>query len=102
MTALNVGSQVPSNINVLERIALWALLILHTLNSAKTFQLADNQPLQPVIQLSHYNDAAGNRRISFVVHFQVDPGYDSDKSKKLWEWVIEFATAVIPSGYTSN
>lgn len=102
MTAVNQATQIPDAIVTLEQIALWAMVGLNQLNNAKQFQLADNQPLQPVIAASHFNDNAGQRRIGFVVYFPVDPAYDFDKTVKLWQRALEITTATLPTGFTTD
>jgi hypothetical protein len=74
----------------------------NNLYNSKQFQLAENQALQPVVQASHFNDAANQRRVGFIIYFSVDPSYDSDKSKKLWMFANEFSTTVVPGGFKAN
>lgn len=102
MTALNIATQIPNQIVTLEQLTVWALLATANLNNAHQFQLADNQPLQPIIQSSHFNDAANQRRAGFIAYLPLDPGYDYDKSKKLWMWANEISTANLSAGFTAN
>lgn len=102
MTAVNQATQIPNAIATLEQIALWSLIGLNQLNNASQFQLADNEPLRPVIAASHFNDAGNQRRIGFFVYFSVDPAYDYDKTLKIWLRANEFTTAVLPTGFTTN
>jgi hypothetical protein len=102
MTTLTL-SQIPSNINTLEKLHLWSGLALRAMNSGNAVTevngaLPENVAQVPVIETPNH----GVRHI-VRVQIELDPAYASDKTKKLWEFAKELTGGALPAGnWTSN
>jgi hypothetical protein len=102
MTAFNPSTDLPSQINTVERLAAWAFLTLATVNP-KASILEDVDRSEFIAQSGIIKAADGSERLIGRVSLELDPSFKSDNTKKLWMHANEVpGGAVIPAGFKSN
>lgn len=101
MTAINISSQVPSQIDLLERHLAWSALALDFLNPTLAV-LETPERAEKCVQTSLFQAADNTYRLLVRATLEVDPTYVNDRTKKLWMFVKELNNVAIPTGFTSN
>lgn len=102
MTTLTLN-QIPSNINTLEKLALWTALTLRALNGGNAIVEANGLLPEPVAQCPVIETQSNGVRHIVRLNIGLDPAYASDKTKKLWEFAEELTGGALPTGnWTSN
>ena len=102
MTTLTL-SQIPSNINTLEKLALWTALTLRALNGGNAIVEANGLLPEPVAQCPVIETQNNGVRHIVRLNIGLNPNYASDKTKKLWEFAEELTGGALPTGnWTSN
>lgn len=101
MTIISLSTQVPSNIDLLERHLAWSALALDFLNpTIAVLETADRA--EKCAQTSIFQAADNTYRLLVRATLPLDASYTSDRSKKLWMFVQELNNVTIPAGFTSN
>lgn len=102
MTAFNPATDLPSQINTLERLTAWALHALATANpKASVLEALDRTEF--AAQVGIVKAADGTERLLGRVSIEMDPLYRTDNSKKLWMHAREIeGSAQLPPGFKSN
>jgi hypothetical protein len=102
MTTLTLN-QIPSNINTLEKLALWTALTLRSLNGSNAIVEANGLLPEPVAQCPTIESPNNGVRQIVRLNIGLNPNYASDKTKKLWEFAEELTGGALPTGnWTSN
>ena len=102
MSALTIGADIPTNINSVEELVAWSVLLAAYLNGGiQVLEVAGESP-QPVAQFSLAKAADDTTRLIARVSVKIDPNYVNDRTKKLWEHAMEWSTAAIPSNFKAN
>jgi hypothetical protein len=102
MTTLTL-SQIPANINTLEKLHLWSGLALRALNGGNAIVEANGLLPEPVAQAPTIETPNNGVRHVVRVNIGLDPAYASDRTKKLWEFALELTGGALPAGnFTSN
>jgi hypothetical protein len=101
MTALNISTQIPSQIDTVEKLASWALMTLATVNPTLTVLETQNSG-QIRAQASLFRNADGTMCILLRANLPVDSNIFSDRSKKSWQFTQELTNTVIPTNFTAN
>jgi hypothetical protein len=101
MSALVIGTQIPTSINTLERNLAWAGLALAYLNPTLTVLETVNNP-QKVAQAQIFQAADNTYRLLIRATLPIADTFISDRSQKLWMFTQETANIVIPAGYSAN
>jgi hypothetical protein len=100
MTALLL-SEIPSNINTLEKLHAWSALGLATCNPTKQILETENTTeftCRYFVALAY----EGSTRLVDRVSIPIDPLYLSDKSKKFWEFAQEISNTALPATFKAN
>lgn len=95
-------SQIPSNINTLEKLHVWSGLALRALNGARSVVEAEGLLPERVAQIPLIETPNDGIRFIVRANIQLDPAYASDKTKKLWEFANEITTGSLPTAFTTN
>lgn len=101
MTALNIATDIPSDIDTLEKLAAWVGLTLTNLNAAL---VAVEGPAytERVSQSGVFYVQADNKYRILVRHsIQMSPDYLAG-GDKLWSYAIELSDTAIPAIFKSN
>lgn len=97
-----IPANLPSDINTLEKLKVWVDLALANLNPRESLNIRfpDGSVLtESSIAISHFDDNNQRRILSCQSYLVMNPGYDFDRSKKLWQWVEELGTVALPEGF---
>lgn len=102
MTAINVTTDIPTNINTLERLAAWAIMSLRRVNpTQKVLEVADSTPIQ-TIQAALVQADDGTVRFFGRVSIPVASDYAEDNVNKLWMKAEEISNTVLPEAFKTN
>jgi hypothetical protein len=101
MTTLAL-TQIPSNINTLEKLHAWSTLALRAANGPKTATEGEGYLPERVAQAPIIETPNDGIRMVSRVSIQIDPSIFSDKSKKAWEFANELTIGTMPVPFTSN
>lgn len=101
MTALNIATDIPTNINTLEKLAAWVGLALTRCNpSLKILESPDQTPQRAAeCVLIKADDNTYRQIVRLVLHVSDD--YASN-AKKSWENIQEFSNVALPVAFKSN
>lgn len=101
MTAINIATDIPSNINTLEKLAAWVGLALTRCNpSLKILESPDQFPQRAAESVLIKADDNTYRQIIRLVLPVVDDYASS--TKKSWENVTEFSNVALPAAFKTN
>ena len=100
MTAF-APSQLPSNINTLERLCAWTALALSRINPTLASLEVENAAPEKVAQVAFFRGADNVLRLNMRVTLPIDPSYET-QSRKFWENAQELSNVTIPTGFTTN
>ena len=102
MTVIDISTDIPSQINTLERLAMWALMGLRRVNPTLSVIEVANQPAEKVAQTALVQ--ADNNTIRFIgrVSLEVPNDYAEDNTTKLWTKVNELSNTALPDAYKQD
>ncbi len=102
MTALNISTDIPTNINTLEKLAAWVGLALERCNpTAKLLESPDTEP-QRVAQAVLIRADEGSHRLITRVSIPINDGYAEASTVKFWQNALEIGTTALPTAYKAN
>jgi hypothetical protein len=102
MTTIVLSTDIPSQINTLERLAMWSIMALRRTNpSLKVIEVAD-QTAEKVAQTAIVQADDGKIRFIGRVSIEINADYAEDNSAKLWTKALEFSNTVLPTAYKTN
>ena len=102
MTQINITTDIPSNINTLERLAAWAILALRRVNpTLKILETSTTNP-ERVAQTALIQAEDDTLRLICRASLQVDPAYADDKTTKLWMHALELSNTDLPDAFKDN
>jgi hypothetical protein len=97
MTAF-ATSNLPSSVNTLERLVVWALLALYRLHKNTRYQESDSAPLIPRITSQDGLAANGEECVIFRVSIPLNPTW-RESTNKMFVEALELADAAIPADF---
>lgn len=100
MTTLNLN-QIPSQINSLERLAVWVGTLLSKINPVQRIPV-DNASNPRCAQYSIFKDQDGQEHIYIELVIKLDPTWTSDTATKAWMKAMDISETAILASYTSN
>jgi hypothetical protein len=95
-------SQIPSEINTVEQLALWVNLVLVAVNANKAVVEADNTLPERIAQVNLFQSPNDGLRHLARINVPMDPAFAADKTKKYWRFATEMTVGTIPTVYTTN
>lgn len=100
MTTIDISTDIPSNINTLERLAAWSILALRRINPQlqvlETSQINPERAIQAVV-LQAEDDTI---RLFGRVSLKVDQAY-AENDAKFWMNVLELSNVELPASFKS-
>lgn len=100
MTAFT-STDIPSNINTLEKLHAWSGLALARCNpTAKVLESANGDPVR-IVEVVTIKDDVGIYRLVVRTALPLDPNY-AESTVKLWELIQDIDNVGIPSAFKSN
>lgn len=101
MTALNIGTDIPSGINSLERLIAWGGLTLANINPSLTV-IEGVGYTERAAQAGVFYVAADNKyRLLIRASIQMSPDYLAGGAK-LWTYANDLSSTAIPALFKSN
>ena len=95
-------SQIPSNINTVERLAAWCAMVLDA--NAGTLQVLESDNAYPSYAAQTQIIRAADETIRLICRYSLilNPAYTSDTTKKLWMHVSDLVNTTPSTGFTTN
>lgn len=97
MTAF-APANLPSVVNTLEKLLVWALCALYQLHKNTRYQESDAAPLIPIVTAQDGLAADKTERIIFRVSIPLNDQWRSSVLK-IWEEAQEISNAAIPAAF---
>lgn len=94
-------ANLPSNINTVERLALWSGLLLSRLNPTLSVLEVANATPEKAAQISFFRAADNSLRVNIRLSIPIDGTYET-QVRKFWENAQELSNTAIPTAFTSN
>lgn len=101
MTALNIATDIPSDINTLEKLAAWVGLTLTNINAALVAVEGPSYTERVAQAGVYYVQADNKNRILIRNSIQMSPDYLAG-GHKLWSYAMELSDTAIPTIFKSN
>lgn len=101
MTILVLGTDIPSNINTLERLHAWSGFALAFLNPTLAVLETPNSP-QKVAQSQIFQATDNTNRLLVRATLVLPDDYVSDRTIKLWMRTLEFSNVALPAAFKVN
>lgn len=102
MTQIDITTDIPSNINTLERLATWAIISLQQVNpTLKVIEVSQEAPVH-VAQAALVQADDGTIRFFGRVSIPMADDYAADNSVKLWMKSEEFGNIALPAAYKQD
>ena len=95
-------AQIPSDIDTVEELFAWTVLILD--NQAGIVEIKENDNQLPVnaVEAAILRVADNSKRFVGRVSLQLDPNYAQDNSVKIWKHIQPIVNTAIPQSFTLN
>jgi len=101
MTTINIATDIPSNINTVEKLALWCCLVLQKNNPTKAVVEIANGTPEKCAQVALIR--ADDDSIRSVLRLSLEIASDyAEVTTKFWESALELSNVDIPAAYKSN
>jgi len=101
MTALNKATQIPGNINSLEKLLMWGLLLANSLNPSVKVK-TDSATTEDAVLYSIFKGGDNEFYFSGRVIIQIPADYATDSTVRFWEKARDIQNINIPTGWTQN
>lgn len=93
-------NQIPTNIDTVEKLAAWALMLLYRAN--RTLQVMESPgALSFAVEISLFKDDGGKERMAARILLPLPDDYRT-QAVKTWNTVEEFSEVAIPAAFLSN
>ena len=102
MTVINITTDIPSQINTLERLAMWSIMALRRVNPTLAIIEVADSPSEKVAQTALVQADDGKIRFIGRLSLEVSPDYADDNTTKLWIKALEFSNTQLPAAYKTN
>lgn len=101
MTAINIATDIPTNINTLEKLAAWVGLALARCNpSLKILEYPNTEP-QRAAEAVLIKADDNSYRLVVRLSLPIVDSY-SESTTKFWFNTTEFSNVALPSAYKTN
>ncbi|MGL4640372.1 MAG: hypothetical protein ACRCVX_11690 [Shewanella sp.] len=101
MTALTISTDIPTNINTLEKLAAWLGLALARVNpTLKILESPDAEP-QRVGQCALIKADDGSTRLIVRLSIPISEDYATN-TVKFWQTAAELSNTALPTAFKSN
>lgn len=100
MTTLST-TQIPSNINTVEKLLLWGALLLQKNNPTLAVVETANTNPEKVAQVAMIRADDDTIRAILRLSIPIDPNYASNTAK-FWENALELANIAIPTSFETD
>ena len=99
MTQIDITTDIPSDINTLERLAMWTCMALRRVNLTLSIIEIANAPAEKAVQTALV--LADDNSIRFIgrMSLEIPNDYAEDNSVKLWNKAKELSNTTLPEAY---
>lgn len=94
-------SQLPTNINTLERLGAWVGLTMANINPTLAVNEQSSTDPTKVCQVAFFRASDNSLRLTVRLSLPIDSTYAA-QTKKFWENAQEISNVVIPTAFTTN
>lgn len=102
MTALTISTDIPSNINTVEKLAAWVGLALERCNpTLKILESPDATP-QRVAEAVLIKADDGTHRMVIRLTIPISSDYASNSTVKFWQNAQVLSDVALPTAYKAN
>lgn len=102
MTTINITTDIPTDINTLERLAAWALLALHDVNRGLYYKETDfAEGAVPVVSTGVVEAADGTDRLISRIAIPLDTAWRTDGTQSLWMFADDIREVTLPSAFSA-
>lgn len=101
MTAINIATQIPSNIVTVEQIHAWSGFLLTFVNPNVSVVETPTRAEQ-LAQSAIFRATDSSLRLLTRTCLPVDESFMHDRQKKSWMYINEASNVVVPVGFTQN
>jgi len=98
MTALTISSDIPTNINTLERLIVWGGLALRRVNPVASVLETPGAFAEPVAQTVLLKADDNTIRLVVRASIEIDPAY-AESTLKFWMHARELSNTVLPAAF---
>lgn len=103
MAALDPTTQIPTNINSVERMNLWAILLYKKIMGNKKYEEVEGQGATVNYVETFYQQVGDGRTFAVMrVAIPLSDDYATDTTVKLWMKAADAVDAALPAAYTTN
>lgn len=103
MSNLVIATDIPTNIDTVERLVAWGSVLLFDLNRGRFYKELDgDNGAVPLITSGIVEAADGTDRLITRIAIPYDPIFRTDKTQKIWMYAQEFAETEIPAAFKTN
>jgi hypothetical protein len=106
MTAIVLATNIPSNINTLERLFFWNALVMNATFGAATFNLdgTNDGGRTPYISIDEGRAPGdGKKYARIIAYVPLDPRIDNNGlNQRPWMYAEDISSNAFPSGYQST
>ena len=102
MTQIDITTDIPSNINTLERLTAWAILALRRVNPTQQVLEIPGANPERVIQAAIIQADDDTIRFFGRVSISIESDYAEDNVNKLWMKAEELSNTVLPDAFKQN
>lgn len=95
-------ANIPPSIDTVEKLFLWAGVLLHHMNRPLVEIEQQNGSLIPVADFYLFTDPDSETRAVVRGNIKIDPAYIADNSQKFWNFAEEFSQQTLPTGFTTD
>ena len=101
MTALTIATDIPTDINSVEKLAMWAALALSTINPSNRVLVNSNDSAR---QAEFTIFPGGDNEIYFSARIilKLAATYATDDTIRLWENARDVSNTALPAGFKTN
>ncbi|WP_009632448.1 hypothetical protein [Synechocystis sp. PCC 7509] len=102
MTAITIATDIPTNINTLEKLAVWVGLALERCNpTLKILESPETEPQRVAQAVLIRADDATHRTI-LRISVPISADYASNSTVKFWQNATEISNVALPTAYKAN
>lgn len=101
MTSINLATDIPSNINTLEKLVTWGISALNATNPTATAVEGQGYTEQAAQAGVFYVPSAAKHRFLGRVSLEYDPLYLGG-GQKPWQFAVELSQTAIPAAFKTN
>ena len=101
MTAINIATDIPTNINTLEKLAAWVGLALARCNGNNTILEQKNSPAERVAAAVLIKADEGSNRLVVRLSIPIADAYP-ESTQKFWFNALPMSDTALPAAYKTN